>query len=206
MTSFIHLYSFYKRDTLRIAAKVFSNAIAVLAGRKQLGQNNSCRNEDDDQILAKSLETKGLNVSETVVVCKMMCSFIFRALDEAKNVAEKYLEFLSQHDSGSIQFISIYRDFYGGLIAFDCLRNMQKERKSSEYWTSVAEHSMSKFETWANESKWNFQNKLLLLQAEQYCTERKIEKASVFYKLAISSAKEHRFTHEEVRSVLCVTN
>ena len=83
-------------------------------------------NEDDDQILAKSLEVKELNVAETVVVCKMMCSFIFRDLDTAEEVASQYLGFFEQLGCVIVQFINIHRYFYGGLIVSDrSIRNAQ---------------------------------------------------------------------------------
>ena len=109
--AFIQLYSLYKRHTLRFSVAPFSNAIASLAGRKCPSFH-----ETDDDILAKSLEVKELNVAETVVVCKMMCSLIFRKLDEAEQVAKQYMDFFEEHNTGAMQFINIYRHFYGGLI------------------------------------------------------------------------------------------
>lgn len=200
VTSFMHLYSLYKRHTLHMSVIPFANAISLLSG-------GSIQNkQEDDQILAKSLEARELAVCETVVVCKMLCSFIFRDLAEAGKVALEYLDFFEGHGSVSLQFIDIYRYFYGGLIAFDCFRKSQSQQSeitgntSPDYWLGVGMRSISKFETWSMECKWNFQNKLLLLQAEHQFSSGQIKEAGYTYKLAITSAREHRFVNEEALS------
>ena len=65
VTSFMHLYSLYKRHTLHMSVTPFANAISLLTG---INRQHKQRSDDDDQILIKSLEVKELNVSETVVV------------------------------------------------------------------------------------------------------------------------------------------
>merc|ERR1719416_138144 len=60
--------------------------------------------------------------------------------------------------------------------------------------------SISKFETWSRECEWNFENMLLLLQAEHQFATGRMTEAGYTYELAIASAKEHRFVHEEALS------
>ena len=124
---FMRLYSLYKRHHIRIAVAPIHNAIvSLVGGYHPLIQKMTPVKEDDDQILAKSLEVKELNVAETVVVCKMMCSFIFRDLDTAEEVASQYLGFFEQLGCVIVQFINIHRYFYGGLIVSDrSIRNAQ---------------------------------------------------------------------------------
>lgn len=142
-----------------------------------------------------ALEKKELSVSEAVIVCKMMCSFILRDLDKAEKIAREYLDFFEQNDSGPMQYVNIHRYYYGGLIAFHCFRNTQ-----DEYWKEIGLRSISKFEKWNNECQWNFENKLLLLQAEQHFAIGDTSKAKFTYNMAITSAREHRFLHEEALS------
>ena len=151
--------------------------------------------EDANEILAKALETNELNVAETFVTSKMMSSFILRDTAEAEKVARQYLDFFEDRNQGVINFINIYRYFFGGLIAFECFR-----RTHDQYWEEIGRRSISKFEIWTNECEWNFENKLLLLQAEQQFSHGKTREASLTYELAVLSAREHRFIHEEALS------
>ena len=185
----MHCKSIYKRHLLCLSLSPFCNAILSLTGRK-LSQY-----EDIDHILAVSLEKKELVACETIIVCKMMCSFIFRNLDEAGKIAQQSLEFFERHDGlgqsySYLQFINIYRYFYRGLIAFDCFRRTQ-----DQFWEDMGKRSISKFEKWVSECAWNFENKLLLLKAEQHFAMGNITEAKFTYNLAISSARDHRFVH-----------
>ena len=116
VNTFMSLYFLYKRHTLHICVAPFSNAIALLVGRDLPGRRNSLPDDNDDQILVKSLKVKEMTVAETVVICKMMCSLIFRDLENAEKVARQYMDFFAKQGSGSLAFITIYRQFYGGLI------------------------------------------------------------------------------------------
>jgi len=191
--SFLRLYSLYKRHTLHMCVTPINNAIISLVGRNRpVVWENKYGTKDDDEILAKALEIQELNVGETVVVCKMMYNFIFRNLDEAETVAQQYLEFFERHDSALLNFINIYRYFYGGLIALGRFR-----KNGGQFWMDIGERSISQFEAWNTECEWNFQNKLLLLQAELHFTKNEVTEAEHTYNLAISSSKDHRFVHEQ---------
>lgn len=110
-SSFLQLYSLYQRRTFIIANTPISNAMASL-----VGEDNPHGNADSEQILAMSLAIKEITVAETVVVCQLMISFIFRDMVNAEKVAKKHLPFFDAQAGGTLQFINIYRYFYGGLI------------------------------------------------------------------------------------------
>jgi len=66
-----------------------------------------------------------------------------------------------------------------------------------QFWLDRATHAISKLETWAAESAWNFENKLYLLQAESHYAFGEMESAATKYRKAIESSHKHRFVHEE---------
>ena len=113
----MHMYSLYQRQTMRIANTPISNAMAALVGPNHPRIKKYTRgNEDCDQILIKSLAVNEITVAETVIVCKLMVSFIFRDMIKAEKIASKHLPFFDAQQGGPLQFINIYRYFYGGLI------------------------------------------------------------------------------------------
>ena len=48
-----------------------------------------------------------------------------------------------------------------------------------------------------NDSKWNFEQKYFLLEAERAFTDGDVEAAATAYDKAIETAKEHRFVNEQ---------
>eukprot|EP00571_Detonula_confervacea_P007895 CAMPEP_0172331684 /NCGR_PEP_ID=MMETSP1058-20130122/62053_1 /TAXON_ID=83371 /ORGANISM="Detonula confervacea, Strain CCMP 353" /LENGTH=1323 /DNA_ID=CAMNT_0013048953 /DNA_START=104 /DNA_END=4075 /DNA_ORIENTATION=+ len=84
--------------------------------------------------------------------------------------------------------------FADGLIAFFCAR---KNEKDKDKWTKTGEDMIKTFKSWEISSKWNFSNKLYLLQGECYCNLGQNELAFEKYDAAIKAARDHRFTHEE---------
>ena len=51
--------------------------------------------------------------------------------------------------------------------------------------------------TWSRHSDWNYKNKVLLVEAEFYNTQKEFDKAANYYEAAIKSAHEHKFNPEE---------
>lgn len=193
MLVFIPQYVLYQRNILEMSLIPFSNAMARLEGSKCHAHESF----DDDQILKMALAKNDLTVAETVVVLKMMCSFIMRDTEEAQRIVDEYWAFFEQHDGGrSLQFLNIYRYFYGGLVAFESYRRTREKR-----WEDIGECCISKFEHWTKEcSEWNFLNKLLILRAEHQHATGRISEAKATYDLAIVSARDHRFKNEEAIS------
>ena len=61
----------------------------------------------------------------------------------------------------------------------------------------LGQKAVQKFRRWKNECEWNFENNLLLLQAEHSFAIGEFAAAQKLYHLSIASAQRHRFIHEE---------
>ena len=59
------------------------------------------------------------------------------------------------------------------------------------------EHAMLKMKEWSRHSDWNFKNKLLLIEAEYYNTQKDYDKAAQCYEASTKAAQEHKFYQEE---------
>jgi len=81
--------------------------------------------------------------------------------------------------------------FLDGLIAFYAAR---KNKNEEEHWLAIGMDSLTLMKKWARLSTWNFESKLLLLEAEHLFQEgNALEK----YEASIIAARNHRFKHEE---------
>ena len=56
---------------------------------------------------------------------------------------------------------------------------------------------MMKMKKWSRHSDWNFKNKVLLIEAEYYNTQKDFDKAAICYEASIKSAQEHKFNPDE---------
>lgn len=84
--------------------------------------------------------------------------------------------------------------FFFGLIGFSFARKYPEER---EDWEEVGNNALAQFEKWAENSDWNFKNKLNLLMAERYFLQDNQQNAFEQYDSAIKVARDHKFVHEE---------
>lgn len=85
--------------------------------------------------------------------------------------------------------------FFEGLSSFQ-LERLNKSGK----WIERGHSALERIRCWSGHSSWNWENKLLLLEAEEKYTEGDIDFAVPLYDRAIRSAHEHKFIHEEAIS------
>jgi hypothetical protein len=93
--------------------------------------------------------------------------------------------------------MELIRLFYEGISALVLARQTQQPN-----YRVVGEQAIETFKFWVqNYSRWNFENKLLLLEAELHCLNDDLEQAVTAYTAAINSANQHKFIHEEALSL-----
>jgi len=82
--------------------------------------------------------------------------------------------------------------FFEGTAALNLARQTRDPK-----WRRVGEDAMKQLEKWTKTSKWNFESKFHILQAELHYLNKDLESAKLAYKAAIVSAGEHKFVNEE---------
>ena len=110
-------------------------------------------------------------------------------------VYEEAADYVGQNRSPQASLRHTCHTFYEGLTAFHFARHSADDEPNK--WFQMGEKASSSFKTWATHSTWNWENKLLLLEAEWHFSKREMEKAEEKYNLAIESARRHRFVHEQ---------
>lgn len=87
----------------------------------------------------------------------------------------------------------IAHTFYSGLVSYQIYRETK-----DPLWQQRGKKFLSAMKIWAEQgSKWNFQHKSYLLDAEDQYSDGNIQDAQISYKNAISSATSHKFINEE---------
>ncbi len=121
-------------------------------------------------------------------------AFLFRKLDDAS----LNIDISGELDMYSIQLNPhfIFGYFFEGLTYFLLARHSNYNTESAkliERGNSV----LTKMRYWSEHSLWNWENKVLLLEAESMYTKGHVDRAGPLYDDAIRSAREHKFIHEE---------
>eukprot|EP00804_Cyclotella_cryptica_P023452 CCRYP_012112-RA/>CCRYP_012112-RA protein AED:0.05 eAED:0.05 QI:1315/1/1/1/0.75/0.55/9/220/927 len=147
--------------------------------------NGDITNEDD--LLEFGLSTGQRTLVHYIYFFKLLVAYWFSRYDEAALMADLY----GVHH---MRFLDIYHVFYDGLTSFQMAR---KRNGDEEKWIGRGEQAVSTFQTWGGHSKWNFENKFQLLSAELHLVQGHHDAAEEKYKSSITSARNHRFLHEE---------
>ena len=120
-------------------------------------------------------------------------AYLFRQLDNESldiNVSGTILD--EKHQLRPLFFMGI---FFEGLACFQLARQTNNDEGTK--WMERGESILVRMKLWSQHSTWNFENKMLLLEAEKMHTLGIFDRAATFYDGAIRSAREHKFIHEE---------
>ena len=117
-------------------------------------------------------------------------SFMFRSYDDTKVYAEKYFA-CSETRWANLSLFHAVHAFYFGLLSFWVARKSW-EKQQQQQWYQRGNESKLALKRWAETSKWTFENKWYLLEAEESYCNNDFKSAKSFYGKAISSAKDHK--------------
>jgi len=136
---------------------------------------------------------------------KLSEAYIFRELNKARDAAEKYFSIYCTQTNTMRWCVlrrlsppaTFFGRFYAGLVSFWVAREINDKKKSKKWIQRGVEckDEIEKLSVLA--SKWNFQNKAYLLQAEEQFSSMNFDLAERLYDNAISSSKTHKFVNEE---------
>ena len=145
--------------------------------------------DSEDGLLQHALSSQLLGPAQQCYFDRLTLAFWSRNYSEAVQYAEKYTEY---HQG--VRIADLFHAFYQGVSAFRLAR--LEDGKAGE-WVDVGNDAVSQYQTWVKYSDWNWENKLLLLEAESHACEGELEMAKCKFRASIDSAQRHRFVHEE---------
>jgi len=144
-----------------------------------------------EQLKRNVMENKNPYQLVVLYFYKMFLFLVLNEYDDMKHSAEKFFEF----SMPSWQLLSGHavHAYIGGLASFRIFRET-----SDPLWAQRGAQLKARMHTWKDQgSSWNFESKSFLLEAEEFFSNGNVERAQVLYENAISSAREHKFLHEE---------
>ncbi len=153
-------------------------------------RDNGITTEDD--LLQESLSSGRNGLSQAIFFHRMFAAFWTKKYSEAAEYAAQFRNL----GRISMRFIDVFHALYEGLTAFHLARCSTDEVEKLE-WMGIGKKSIGQYKVWQEHSTWNFENKLLLLQAECHRCTGENDDAEPKYLAAIESAQRHRFLHEE---------
>ena len=120
-------------------------------------------------------------------------AFLFRQQDDASlNIdisgeLDKYSHQINTH--------VLFGFLFEGLTSFRLARETSDDESAK--WIGRGQSVLAKMKCWSEHSLWNWESKMLLLEAKNMYTNGEFDRAGSLYDGAIRSAREHKFIHEE---------
>jgi hypothetical protein len=166
--------------------------IATLIGEAddEIASRFFSREECEKSLLQLYSSTKNTSLLQLFYYHRFIQSFASRNFEVALNYCEEY----DKIGTGQIcRITDVVTSFLSGVTGFVLARKTNKEG-----CIEIGEQRLLQMQMWTDHgSRWNAENKALLLQAEKYYTDGKLNEAKSAYEASAHSARQHKFLHEE---------
>ena len=140
-----------------------------------------------DGLLQHALSSRLVGPLQQCYFDRLHNAFWLGNYKEAAEYADKY----DKCEQKVSKFPDLYKTFYQGISAF------RLARLDGTSWKETGKIALSQYQTWVKYSEWNWENKMLLLEAELNSSEGELEVAKCKYQESVESAQKHKFVNEE---------
>mmetsp|Transcript_30204 Transcript_30204/g.58697 ORF Transcript_30204/g.58697 Transcript_30204/m.58697 type:complete len:275 (+) Transcript_30204:140-964(+) len=151
-------------------------------------------NISEEEFFRQEMNCRGAHTMKLILhTCRMYLAVMRGNME----LAAREYESNGAEYQGGIRFIgTITRVFLAGLVGFFVAR---KQTSDVEKWIHVGVRSMDTMKSWTEDSSWNYEHRLFLLEAEYYFFkgDKHEHLASAKYKQSIAAAKKHKFKNDE---------
>ena len=153
----------------------------------------------DDIPGKKSIFVKPKNRNENTLrlvdkIYGILMTFLFRQFDDPTVDHIGFLSDLLSAKKIQLWSLVLLGLYFEGLTAFELAR---RPNQQSLKWISKGESILASMQQWNEHCTWNYENKMMLLEAEKWFALGEHDKAERLYLSAIKSANLHKFVHEE---------
>jgi len=155
---------------------------AALSGNS----GNSLGIKTNEEIFEEAKQKKNSFLLHQVCLNQIFVQFYFRDHLSVMKLAEVY------NNLDTKRAMDVIQVYFTGISAL-ALSRCNGDKKLRK----IGEQSLGIVAQCAQWSKWNFENKVFLLQAELHYLNNDFRAAEVAYKASVDSAQKHKFIHEE---------
>mmetsp|Transcript_35428 Transcript_35428/g.62191 ORF Transcript_35428/g.62191 Transcript_35428/m.62191 type:complete len:395 (-) Transcript_35428:148-1332(-) len=190
----------YQQNTVLYNTMAHLNVCSYLSGRT----NVEVDVKSFDELTSIAEKINSASLLWQTFVNQMALNFWMRDYKNVVKLSEKYSE---EHPSSQQKHsLYVFRTLFEGVAYLNLARDTKQAK-----WKILGEKAVTWMSQLESMSKWNFENKSKLLQAELHYLEGDLESAEAFYKASIKSAHEHKFIHEEALAcelygIFCIEN
>mmetsp|Transcript_43738 Transcript_43738/g.91966 ORF Transcript_43738/g.91966 Transcript_43738/m.91966 type:complete len:1476 (+) Transcript_43738:19-4446(+) len=139
---------------------------------------------------------KGKNVPVFVILNKVLMlirKYLFHQLED--DVVDINISSRIAESNETLRATTLLGIFFEGLACFKLARQSLGNKRVA--LLEQGESVLARMRFYNDHSTWNFENKMLLLEAERMYTLDNFDQADSFYQQSILSAHKHKFIHEE---------
>ncbi|KAL7463497.1 hypothetical protein ACHAXS_003866 [Conticribra weissflogii] len=155
--------------------------------------------KDEDEALEFVEKSGNKTTAYSMYTYRVVTACFFQRYEYAAKIIEKYH---SKIGNENFRVHTVIYKFYEGLVAF----YMNRSQPDVDMWRKIGDKAIRNYQTWAKHSGWNFENKLLLLEAESLFSKGEYDSAEKKYVASIESARRHKFVHEEGLAMAMFSN
>jgi len=129
-------------------------------------------------------------------VHQLVRAYLFRRLDDLQSFDIVDISDLIEKNKHPMHYVFLFGVFFEGLASYLLARRTNDSEQKAK-WIEKGENVLTKMKYWSEHSSWNWESKMVLLEAEKMYTVGSYEQASLFYDRAIRVAHDHKFINDE---------
>ena len=124
-----------------------------------------------------------------------MRAYLFRRLGDLQSLDIVDISGDIERNKHQLYPLFLFGIFVEGLASFLLARQTKDSERTR--WIEKGENVLTKIRYWSEHSSWNWEDKMVLLEAEKMYTMGNFDQAALLYERAIRLAHDHKFMNDE---------
>ena len=168
-------------------ARVLKDGLCALDAKPS---NNIPSEEEALQLFSNPLFLTNNKISQLVR------AYLFRRFGDLQSLDIVDISDVIKRNKQHLFAFLLFGIFVEGLASFLLARQTTNVSERSR-WIEKGENVLTKMRYWSEHSSWNWEDKMVLLEAEKMYTMGNFDQAAFLYERAIRLAHEHKFINDE---------
>ena len=134
--------------------------------------------------------------ASAIKIYQLARAYLFRQLDDLQSFDIVDISGDIERNKHQLRPNLLFGLFFEGLASFSLARQTNESEQRAR-WIEKGENVLTKMKYWSEHSSWNWESKMVLLEAEKMYTIGSYNQASSFYDRALRVAHKHKFVNDE---------